>query len=180
MWASAGRRWDNIRSLELGLAVDTLNGSVDYWPTNSTKITGRGNLANYSDGNQRWFAQAEIRQRVFFGPDVWVGAKLTKYEFTEQFDNGYFNPESLTSAEGLLEINGKLSESTYFSVRGSAGYEDALPGEGKFIWAGGITVSHEFNDTLTLLATAEHFSSTLGSTSGFERTTIGVGVNVQW
>lgn len=171
---------DNIKSLELGLVVDTFGASVDYWPTSNTKLTGRGSWSSYSDGNRRWLAQGEARQRIHRGPDVWVGAKATTYEFAQQLDNGYFNPEALLSVESMFEISGKLSEDTYFMTHGSAGYEKARPDAGKFIWSAGLTVSHSLNDTVTLLAHADHFSSTLASDSGFERTTVGIGVNLQW
>jgi hypothetical protein len=111
---------------------------------------------------------------------VWAGVKATTYEFARRFDNGYFNPESLLSVEAVFEVSGKLSKHTSYGTYGSAGYENARPDGGKFIWSAGFMVSHDLNETVALLARADHFSSTLASDSGFERTTVSVGVALQW
>ena len=171
---------DNIKSLDLGLAVDSFGGSVDFWATPDTKLTGRASWARYTDGNRRWLAEGEVRQRIHRGPDVWIGGKATTFKFAEQLDNGYFNPEKMTSAVALVELSGRLTDDIFFQTEGTAGLENALPDGKKFIWSAGLTLGHALNDNVTLLAHANHFSSRLASDSGFARTGIGIGMRVQW
>ena len=73
--------------------------------------------------------------RVLRGPDIWFGARYTAFDFAKQLDNGYFNPDELQSVEGTLQASGTLMSRLSYEVKGAAGYEDADPDGGKFIWS---------------------------------------------
>ncbi len=171
---------DNITSLNLGIVVNSYGGSVDFWPTGDTKLTARGAYANYSDGNERWWVQGEAQQRLLRGPDIWVGARITGYDFAEQLNNGYFNPDSLQAYEATFQMAGVAFGETSYEVNATAGYENPEPDDGKFIWSAGVKLSHSITDHVDIEATASHTSSALASRSGFDRTTIGIGLGIQW
>ncbi|MDH3666221.1 MAG: tetratricopeptide repeat protein [Paracoccaceae bacterium] len=172
---------DNITSLNQGLTVDTFSGSVDFWPASDIKLTGRAAWSDYSDGNARWWFQGEVlHQLISESPELWLGARYTRFAFEKQLANGYFNPEELQSIESTLKLSGVLLGKTVYELQGSAGYENANPGSGMFIWSAGLKLRHPIAKNVVLEATAAHSSSTLGSDSGFERTTVGLGLNVRW
>ncbi len=172
---------DNITSLNQGLTVDTFSGSVDFWPASDIKLTGRAAWSDYSDGNERWWFQGEARYRLIDeAPQLWLGARYTRFAFAKQLANGYFNPDELQSLESILKLSGVLLSKTVYEVQGTAGYENANPGSGKFIWSAGLKLRHPITEHVVIEATAAHSSSTLGSDSGFDRTTVGLGLNVRW
>ncbi len=171
---------DNIKSLDLGITVDQFSGSVDFWPTGDIKLTGRGAWSDYSDGNERWWAQGEGVMRVLRGPDIWFGARYTAFAFEKELDNGYFNPDDLQSLESTFQMFGRLMDDLAFELRGAAGVEDADPADAKFIWSAALKLRYPLTDLVDAEALFGHSSSTLGSKSGFERTSIGLGLSVRW
>lgn len=171
---------DNIQSLNLGIHVDTFSGSADFWPTRNTKLTARAAWSDYSDGNERWWVQGEARQRVHSGPDVWIGGRYTKFGFSRRRNNGYFNPKNLQAIEAIFQVHGTLLKDLTYDFYGTAGYEDPDPDSAKFIWSAGAKLRHPVVGGVDVEAGVDHSSSTLGSDSGFERTTIGLGLSARW
>ena len=86
----------------------------------------RGSYATYSDGNRRTWEQLEVRRRLAWQPNVFLGARYTHFDFERQLNNGYFNPKRLDAVEALAQVWGRAGP-FYYDVRGTIGREDADP-----------------------------------------------------
>jgi thioredoxin-like negative regulator of GroEL len=178
---SANRRTlDNVRSLAARVAEATAGASADFNPSELTRLTGRASASSYTDGNARWKAEAEFMQRVLQQPRLQLGARGNVFRFREVLSNGYFNPDRYRSLSALTHAWGRLGEATYWDLDGSYGWEWVEPGESKPLWSGAGRLVWVASERVEVEVRLNHFSSLLASSSGFERTTVGLGVQVLW
>ncbi len=139
------RSFDNVRSLILGIRSTEYGASVDIGSDAALKASLRGNLARISDGNERLWGQAELRHRLAWSPNWFVGLRYTRFGFSEILDSGYFNPKRLQSVEATTQLWGRLGRG-YFDLRGGVGRENANPGSGKWVFSGEAKVTQPVSE----------------------------------
>jgi tetratricopeptide (TPR) repeat protein len=156
------------------------SASVDWYPQPRTRLTARTTYGDYSDGNKRWFGQIEAEQQLLRSPNLFLGARITHFSFDKTFDHGYFNPKSLTSAEATAHVWGKAQGVFWYDLAGSVGHEDASPGGGKMVYSASARLSRALSQAVDLEAVVSTFSSRAQEPTGFERTTVSLGVRYRW
>ena len=172
--------FDDVRSLRRDIVMDTFGLSVDVTPDQNTRLTSRASYGLISDGNRRLFGQLEAERRIWNRPNLFVGAKLTGFDFARQVDNGYFNPDWLVAAEGMLRLQFTLNGRLDVNLRGSAGSERSPDGQ-KPIYSGALQLSYRPTDQLNLSAEVSYQeSSSVGGGGGFRRATVGGSLQYRW
>ena len=172
--------FDDETSLRKGISAVYGNLSMDYTPDELTRITPRFSYGDYSDGNRRPWWQLEGERRVWQHPRVSAGWRYTGFDFAEQLDHGYYNPNHYHSNEVLLRAWDQLGERVRWFVGGSVGYEVSTPGNDKPIWSAGTDLAYELTRDLELEAGYHYFSSRTSGTSGFERGTGSLRLRHTW
>lgn len=178
--SAARRTLDNVRSIERNITADHLFASGDYWPTPLWRVTGRGDAARFSDGNERLWVQAEVERRLSRGPNIFVGARATAFGFSKLLDNGYYNPKSARSAELTARGWDQIGRRTWLDLAGSLGPEDAEPGGLKLGYSGRAKLTHGITKRLEASLTAEAFSSRAVTDAGFSRRSLIASVGWRW
>jgi tetratricopeptide (TPR) repeat protein len=170
---------DNVRSMLLDITTTSYGGSVDIGSDAATRFSLRGNHTAFSDGNERLWGQAEVRQRLFWSPNVFLGARYTRLGFSRLLDNGYFNPDRLEAIELTGQVWGR-SGRFYYDVRGSLGREDAVPGGERTVYALEGRLTHLLTERIELEGFVNTFSSRIATPGGFSRSTAGLSLRVRW
>ncbi len=156
------------------------SASVDWYPQPRTRLTARTSFGDYSDGNKRWLGQLEGEQQLLRSPNLFLGGRITRFSFDKTFDHGYFNPKSLTSAEATAHLWGKAQGVLWYDLAGAIGHEDARPGGGKMVYSASARLSRALTQAVDLEAVVSTFSSRAQEPTGFERTTVSLGVRYRW
>lgn len=178
-FSTARRSLDNLTSLRLGVSTRHYFASLDYWPQSLWKLTLRGELTGFSDGNDRQWVQAEAERRLSRNPNVFVGARATAFRFDEQLANGYFNPKSFRSVQATARGWAKIGARSWLDLSFAAGPEDSAPGEAKLAyWARG-KLSQGLGDRLELSLVAERMSAGQTAT-GFARNSVAASLSMRW
>jgi hypothetical protein len=154
---------------------------MDFYPDPDLRLTGRTSYGWITDGNERFFGQIEAEQRVMHSPDIYLGARVTNFDFAKPYlDNGYFNPDWLYSIEGTAKIYKQFTESWNATLTGSVGREWQKDAE-KPTWSAGFATSYsptpEFNMHLEI---NHQDSADVGGSSAFRRTTVSGGFQYRW
>lgn len=170
---------DNIRSILLDIRMNNYAASIDVGSDAAWKLALRGIYATYSDGNRRSWEQLEIRRRVAWQPNVFLGARYTHFEFERQVNSGYFNPNRLDAAEALAQVWGRAGP-VYYDVRGTVGCEDAQPGGSRLVYSAQGQFTWVMTERLQLELFVNSFSSRASAPGGFSRTTLGVAARTRW
>lgn len=177
---TARRTLDNLTSLQRGITTHHYFASADYWPDPLLKLSLRGELARYSDGNDRRWLQAQAERRVSRAPDIFIGARAAAFSFERQLDNGYFNPKRFRSAELTARGWSQIGRSTWLDLSGAAGPEQSRPGGTKLAyWLRG-KLSHALSDDLEAAIVAERLSSRGATGTGFARSTVSATLGLRW
>ncbi|MBW2493713.1 MAG: tetratricopeptide repeat protein [Deltaproteobacteria bacterium] len=177
--------FDNVESLRQNIKGTYANGSVDITPDEKTRITGRFKWGDYTDGNEHTWWQAEIERRIWNEPRVHFAVRYTGMDFTELFNNGYFNPKDYHSGEGRLRAYDELLPKLWYHLEVSAGYEDSrFRGNGQAIWSAAGGFSYWLTDWLEVALRYGYFSSKTGSgggsSGGFDRGTGSLTLRTRW
>lgn len=181
--SSKRETFDNVLSLQRGITARGEGISFDWLPNESARLATRLARSNYSDGNQRDFAQLELERRLGTHPSVWAGLRYTHFDFAQQLDNGYFNPKNLDSYLVTLRANGGSNEPGarfHWSAQLAGGTEHADPGGDKPNYEAGVTAAYRLTRGMNIEARLQRFSSRTASASGFARTTAGVTLVYDW
>jgi hypothetical protein len=163
----------------LDITTTSYGGSVDIGSDAATRLSLRGNFTSFSDGNERLWGQAEVRERLLWSPNLFVGARYTRFGFSQLLDNGYFNPDRLEAIELTAQAWGRAG-SFFYDFRGSAGNEDAVPGGGRFVYSLEGRLTYLLSRRLELEAFLNTFSSRIAAPGGFSRTSGGLNLRVRW
>jgi hypothetical protein len=177
--------FDNVTSLAKGITGAYATFSMDVIPTDRTIFSTRFNWGDYSDGNQRTWGQLELQYKLLTRqshtrPVFSAGARYTAFGFSQNLDNGYFNPSRYESAAATAHLNGLAGKRLEYDLDGSFGAEHALPGGNKPITTGSIRVRYRMAARVDLDGRYESFSSREASSSGFSRQTAKVAVHFRW
>lgn len=181
--ASKRETFDNVRSLQRSVVARGEGVSLDWLPNERTRVTTRLARADYSDGNQRDFAQAEFERRLAVHPWVWAGIRYTHFNFAQQLHNGYFNPLTFNAYLVTLRANGVSKEPgarLSWSAQLAVGREHADPDGDKPSYDAGVTAAYRLARGMSLEARLQRFSSRSASASGFARTTAGLTLVYDW
>lgn len=170
---------DNIRSGLLDIRTNTYSISADVGTDAAWKGIVRASITEFSDGNERRWGQAEIRRRIAWSPNLFMGARYTRFSFAKLLDNGYFNPDRLEAIEATAQVWGR-SGAVYYDLRGTGGREDTNPGDARFVYSGEARLTYLLNPHNQLELYLNSFSSRASSPGGFSRTTTGLAWRVRW
>ncbi|MDP2129943.1 MAG: hypothetical protein U0975_08220 [Erythrobacter sp.] len=170
---------DNIRSNELGIFADTYSVSADVGSDASWKLSARAALTDFSDGNTREWGQAEVRRRLLWNPNLFVGARYTRFTFDQQLGNGYFDPAKLSSFEATAQAWGRLG-AFWYDMRGSLGREDASASEVRTTYSGEAKLTYQVSAAAQFELYLNSFSSRTDAPGGFSRTTAGISLRSRW
>lgn len=173
------RSLDNLESLRLGITTRNHFASLDYWPDSLLKLTARGELTRFSDGNQRRWLQLEAERRISRSPNLFLGARATALGFDEQLDHGYFNPKSLRSIQATARGWSKIGARSWLDVSAAAGPEHGTPGGSKLTYWARAKLTHGLADRLEASLTAERISAGQTAT-GFSRNSLSGAIRFRW
>lgn len=177
---TARRTLDNLRSLQLGITTTHYFASADYWPDPMWKLTARGELTDFSDGNRRRWAQVQVERRVSRDPHLFIGARATAFRFEDRLDHGYFNPDNLRSVELTARGWSKVGTATWVELASSFGPEKSSPGTTKLAyWLRG-KLTQQLTDRLEASLVAERLASQGVANSGFARNTVSLSLALRW
>ena len=175
--------FDNLKSLRLGLLARQYALSTDVTPDERQRYKARIESSDYSDGNQRRAAQIEGEYRLRTHPEVWVGAKHYRFQFSQQLDNGYFNPRTFNATHVTARL--VLAAGRRRQPLGPCCARRAGPGKrrARRVQAGlrpqpGIGLAVRPQDTAG--SSGPTFSSRTTGLSGFARNSIGVFLEKTW
>jgi tetratricopeptide (TPR) repeat protein len=171
--------FDNIRSMLLDVTATNYGLSTDIGSDAGLKGSLRGSISDFSDGNERYWGQAELRQRLLWRPNLFAGLRYTSFRFSQLLDNGYFNPRSLQALEATTQLWGRIGD-TFYDLRGAVGREDSDPGGSRTIYNLEARLTQLLTQRLQLEAYLNSFSSRLNTPGGFSRTTGGLTARVRW
>lgn len=171
--------FDSIRALQRRIDVTEYGGSVDLGSDASWKVSARANYQVLSDGNERFWAQSEVRRRFSWSPNLFLGLRGTAFRYDKVLDNGYYNPRSLYAVEMTTQAWGRIGPG-YFDLRVSAGREDANPGGKKMIYSGEARITQPLTSRIEGEVFVSRFSSRFNTNSGFARTSVGANLKVRW
>jgi tetratricopeptide (TPR) repeat protein len=170
-------RWtfDSEPALRAGLTAEQLNASVDFTPDDRMRLSLRASTADFSDRNQREWAQFEAQYRVIQHPRVVLGYRFTDFDFSLPGRDGYYNPGRYESHEGTLQASGWMGQGTYWELRVTGGRETDAPGVSRGIHGASALLAWPVRPGLYLEAALDHSSSRTTSVSGFERSVARLG-----
>lgn len=174
--------FDNLQSLRLGITARQHGLSADFTPNERQRHTLRLARADYSDGNVRRDAQFETEYRWRTHPDAWIGMRHTRFDFDRQLDHGYFNPRSFEATQVTLRAAWRhAGPQGRWDVTAAmaAGQEHARPEGSKPARDGSLRVGWRADAHTRLEARVQRFSS-LASSGGFARTTVGLNLERTW
>lgn len=178
-FVTARRSLDNLTSLRLGITTRNHFASIDYWPASLLKLSLRGELTSFSDGNDRQWVQIEAERRLSRSPNLFVGVRATAFRSDEQLDHGYFNPKSFRSVQATARGWSKIGAGTWIDVSVAAGPEDSTPGGAKLAYWARAKLSQGLGDKLELSISAERLSA--GETAtGFARNSLSGSLHLRW
>ena len=166
--------FDNIRSLRRNIVATYANVGVDVLPNELWRLVTRFNWGDYSDGNQRTWAQFVVERRLRTHPCVITGLTSTAFRFTELLDSGYFNPRKYVANGVTLRSYNVSGRRLRFDLAGMAGAEHASPADQHFIWSVGAELGIAIVGHSALRLHANHYSSATASSSGFARSSFGI------
>jgi len=172
--------FDNAKSLQRGIAATFANLSVDLLPDEKTRLTGRINWGDYTDGNSRTWGQAEFERRLWNRPKFYVGWRYTTFDFEKELDNGYFNPNTYNANALTLRTTGDLRKKLTYNFDGYYGVEDSNPGDDQPIWGASSLVTWTPVRRVELQGGYGYFSSATASSGGFARGTALAGLRFVW
>ena len=175
--------FDNLKSLRLGLLARQYALSTDVTPDDRQRYKARIEYGDYSDGNRRWAAQIEGEYRLRTHPEVWVGAKHYRFQFSEQLDNGYFNPKTFDATHFTAKLGWRPGGDTGrwdLSAAAAVGREHAVPDGSKPAYDLSLQSGWRIDARTRLEARAQRFSSRTTGLSGFARTSIGLSLERTW
>lgn len=171
--------FDNIGALQRRIDVTEYGASVDLGSDTSWKLSARANRQDFSDGNGRLWGQGEVRRRLAWSPNIFLGLRGTAFRYSQLLNNGYYNPRSLRAVEVTGQAWGKIGRA-YFDLRGAVGKEDTNPGGTKTIYSTEAHFSHPLTSRVEGEVYVSRFSSRFNTNSGFARTTLGANLKVRW
>lgn len=175
--------FDNLKSLRLGLLARQYALSTDVTPDERQRYKARIEYGDYSDGNRRWAAQIEGEYRLRTHPEVWVGAKHYRFQFSEQLDNGYFNPKTFDATHFTAKLDWRPGGDTGrwdLSAAAAVGREHAVPDGSKPVYDLSLQSGWRIDARTRLEARAQRFSSRTTGLNGFARTSIGLSLERTW
>lgn len=172
--------FDNEKSQLLGIAALTGSLSVDVTPNERLVLKARVDYGDYTDGNRRtgWVAGGSFR--ILHSPRLLVGVRYTGFSFSEQLDNGYFNPERYQSIVATVHAWGPIGPRLSWDVEGNAGEEFVVPDGDKPTWGIGGKLTWQISENVEVKAWGGHFDSRLASSAGFARTWGGLSIGARW
>ncbi len=172
--------FDNAKSLQRGIAGTFANLSADFIPDEKTRLTGRINWGDFTDGNSRTWGQAEFERRVWNHPKLFAGWRYTTFDFTKELDNGYFNPNTYNANAFTLRTTGDIRRKLTYNFDGYYGVEDSNPGDDQVIWGASSNVTWSPVRRVEFQGGYGYFSSSTASSGGFSRGTALAGLRFVW
>jgi len=169
--------FDNIQSLQLGITAESVGGSVDYTPYDFLRLTLRSSGMFYSDTNNRVDEEAEAVWKVIDLPIIEVGLRGSGFQYSQQLNNGYFDPGSYYSGEFMVRLQTDLTDNLNVQLVASGGLENANPGGDKPLVKSSLQVAYKLPDNWAIDGDVEYFSSQESNSAGFERTSFTLGLH---
>jgi len=169
--------FDNVTSLQMGITEESLGGSMDYTPYDFLRLTLRSSYGFYSDTNDRVDEEAEAVWRVMDLPIIEVGVRGSGFQFSKQLNNGYFDPNSYYSGEGMFRLHTDLTDELNVQLVASGGLENANPGGNKPLVKSSLQIAYKLPNNWTLDGGVDYFSSRESTSSGFARTSFMLGLH---
>lgn len=161
--------FDSEPTLRNRLVVEQTKASVDFAPTERSRLTARVAYADYSDGNRQTWWQAEFEQRVALAPRLHVGLRYTGTDFRLVNQEGYFSPDEYHALEATLRLDGQIGPRTSYGIKASAGGERDVAGADRFIISGAVYLRQQLSRSFDLEAAYDYSSSSAASSTGFTR-----------
>jgi hypothetical protein len=175
--------FDNLKSLRLGLSARMYALSTDITPNERQRYKARVEYGDYSDGNQRNAAQVEGEYRVRTHPEIWLGGRYYAFRFSQQFDNGYFNPKTFEAAHATAKLDWRPGGDTgrwNLAAYAAVGREHAVPDGSKPSYDVSLVSGWRIDARTRVEARAQRFSSRTTGLSGFARNSIGAFLEKTW
>jgi tetratricopeptide (TPR) repeat protein len=172
--------FDNLTSLRMGLSAVFNSFSLDVTPDENTRISARGYLGSFSDGNREGWEQLEFERAVVRRPRLSFGARATSYSFAESPGNGYYDPPRYQSLEMTTHIYGNLRDRIYYDGAASYGREWAVDGGTRPTHSLHGALSYVISKPLSLSALYDNFDTRQISNGGFARTVLGLRLQSRW
>ena len=172
--------FDDLGSLRAGITGTYAGLSTDFTPTEKVRLTARGNLGRFSDGNRQRWGQLEGERRVLDHPRTWLGARFTAIDVARSTGNGYFEPQDFRATVATLRAYDQIGHRFFWDVEGVYGREDTRDGDPKPHWNAGARASYFVTRRTEVEARYFYFSSLEGSSGGFARGSLRVGLRYAW
>lgn len=163
---------DNRISNRLGIHADTVSGSVDLGSDSEWKLSLRGSWSDFSDHNERLWGQAEVRRRVTWSPNAFLGLRYTRFGFDRRSSGGYFSPTDLQSVDATAQIWGRAGR-FWYDLEGAVGREDNS-GDKRTTYSVEGKLTYVISPRVEVQAFVHSFSSRTGAPGGFARITTGL------
>ena len=175
--------FDNLKSLRMGLLARLYALSTDVTPTERQRYKARIEYGDYSDSNVRRAGQVEGEYRVRTHPEIWLGARYYTFRFSQQLDNGYFNPRTFESAHATAKLDWRPGGGTgrwNLAAYAAWGREHAVPDGSKPSYDLSLVSGWRIDARTRIEARAQRFSSRTTGLSGFARNSLGAFLEKTW
>ncbi|MES2980437.1 MAG: hypothetical protein V4731_18620 [Pseudomonadota bacterium] len=173
---------DSLTSLQLGVTTTQNRVSATFTPDERQRYSADLEAGRYSDGNRRALVQVQGEYRWLRSPEVWVGARHQRMDYSQGGNTGYFNPDKFNATQATLRASYKPGgDASAWDLGGIAalGREHADPGGSKPSYDLSLAAGYRITPRTRLEARRQRFSSRTGL-SGFARTTSGLSLEHAW
>ena len=121
--------FDNVTSLRMGITGSFQSLSADYTPDENDRLTFRGNIGTFTDGNRRQFQQVEYERLVDRTPRALFGVRATDYSFALPPGPRILRPAAIQLDRGdRAFLYGDLMKRFYYDGSAAYGREWVLNG----------------------------------------------------
>jgi tetratricopeptide (TPR) repeat protein len=120
--------YDDMTALARHVISDTGGISFDYKPNRFWFFSGKYSRGFFSDGNVQDALLAKAEYRIFREPYLKTYYNYYYSDFSEQKNNGYFNPGWIQAHTMGLYGSHKILNKVFFEGQSSIGYEMQDPG----------------------------------------------------
>lgn len=168
------------------IEIDRAALVVEGRPVERWRVRGATDVARYSDDNERFGASVGAWRSWRFGrTTLEVGPVARWFDFSDDLDNGYFDPESFTSWIVQARARGESSDRrTYFDARLEAGVQSFTQGSrdvsGDGVIGGEVLAGRWVSPRVGLELYAAYSDYAVESATGFDFRRFGVRLRYRW
>jgi tetratricopeptide (TPR) repeat protein len=151
------------------IGYDQGNLSADYRLARRWKLTAAGELADYSDGNEKRKGTLRLTWRREGRWEIHAGPVFTYMDFARAYPGGYWSPDWVRNGSLEATVKTRLEHWT-FRLNGSIGSEKELGSGAITVGGASLRVGWRFRPAWLAAVEGGYSKSSFATASGYSRT----------